>query len=762
VFLGLRSLNGRGFGGRGTLYWLEVSQIRKPPASRAAPSTASRPRHGWRILLLWALAGAAYSNSFQSAPVFDGAKIVAQDSRIRAVTPENIRLIIGEEYWYKGAPSGLYRPLTTFSLLLNYAALGNGANPAGYHWTNFALHGINVTLVYALGLLIFADPALALALAALWGFHPLLTDSVTNIAGRADLLAAFGVLAAWLCYMKGTATQGRRRLAWLAAMVAAQAAGLFAKENAAVLPGILLLYDLAWPERATWRARAPAYAALALPMALWLYLRGQVQTHMLIHFMENPLVSAGFLTARLTAVKVIGKLLWLFVWPARLSADYSYNAIRLFGWHVFEWEDAKAVIALAVCLSAALLVLRWRHRRKPLFFFLAFFFIALVPTANLVILIGSIMAERFAYLPSLGLAGCAVAALHELGRRVPFKPPASARAASAGLAFVCLGLAARTYTRNLDWRDELSFWTSTVNVSPGSARAHNNLGNTFLRMPGRLPDAIAEFEAALRILPDYTDAHYNLGNALAQIPGRGPDAIAEYQRALRIEPDFAQAHINLGNLLSQIPGRIPDAIAQFEAALRTEPDLADAHYNLGTILAQIPGRGPDAVAQFQATLRIQPGSAKAHNTLGSVLSQMPGRQADAIAEYQAALRLQPDYARAHYNLGNILSQMPGRQSDAIAEYRAALRIQPDYADAHNNLANIFLQMPGRGADAIAEYQAALRFEPNLAEAHANLASALAQMPGRGAEAIAEYEAALRISPDPEVRRRLDRLLAGKR
>jgi tetratricopeptide (TPR) repeat protein len=629
-----------------------------------------------RILLLWALVGAAYSNSFQSALVFDGASIVTQDTRIRAATPENIRLIFSEEYWYKGAPSGLYRPLTTFSFLLNYT-LGSGEDPAAYHWTNFALHGINVTLVYALGILIFADPVLGLALAALWGLHPLLTDSVTNIAGRADLLAALGVLAALLCYMKGTAAEGRPKLAWLAGMVAAQAAGLFAKENAAVLPGLMLLYDMAWAQRSRWRARAPAYAALALPFAVWLYLRSQVQTHMLLHFMENPLVGAGYLTARLTAIKVIGKLMWLFVWPARLSADYSYNAIPLFGWLPFAWEDAKALIALAVCVGAALLALRWRRRQRPLFFFLAFFFIALVPTANLVMLIGSIMAERFAYLPSVGLAGCAVAALHELARRLPFKLPAFARATPAAMAAVCLCLGARTYARNLDWRDELSFWSSTVDVSPGSARPHNNLGDTLSRMPSRLSDAIAEFETALAILPDYLDAHYNLGNALAQERGRRPEAIEEYQRALRIEPDFARAHINLGILLAQAPGRLPEAAEQFEAALRTNPDFADAHYNLGTILAQIPGREPDAAAEFQATLRIQPDSAKAHNNLGSVLSQMPGRQADAIAEYQTALRLQPDYARAHYNLGNLLSQMPGRTAEAIAEYEAALRIAPD-------------------------------------------------------------------------------------
>jgi tetratricopeptide (TPR) repeat protein len=742
-----------------------VKQIRKQPALRAAPLETPRARHAWRIVALWVLLGAAYSNSFEGALVFDGAKIVTQDSRIRAVTAENVRLIFSEEYWYKGAPSGLYRPLTTLSFLMNYA-LGSGANPAAYHWTNFVLHEINVTLVYWLGLVIFGDPALALALAALWGLHPLLTDSVTNVAGRADLLAALGVLAGLLCYVKGTGALGTGQAKacprWVAGMVAAQFFGLLAKENAAVLPGLMLVYDMAWPERSTWRARGPAYATLVLPFGVWLYLRSQVQTHMLIHFMENSLVSGSFLTARLTAVKVIGKLLWLFVWPALLSADHSYNAVPLFGWHIFEWEDAKALIAMAVCLGAVLLALRWRHRRKPLFFFIGFFFVALIPTANLVILIGSIMAERFAYLPSVGLAGCAAIALHELARRLPFRPPVCARAAWTGMAVVCVGLGARTYTRNLDWHDRLSFWTSTVSASPNSARPHNNLGETLSRIPGRLADAVAELETAVRILPDYADAHYNLGNALARVPGRLPEAIAEYRQALRIEPDFAQAHINLGNLLAQMPGRLPDAIAQFEAALRSDPDLADAHYNLGTILSQIPGRLPEAVAQFQATLRIQPDSAKAHNILGSVLSQMPGRQAEAIAECQAALRIQPDYAKAHYNLGNILSQMAGRQSDAIAEYRAALRIQPDYADAHNNLANIFLQTPGKLNDAIAEYQAAIRYNPNLAEAHANLGSALARVPGRTAEAIAEYEAALRLTGDPEVRRRLDRLRTAKR
>jgi tetratricopeptide (TPR) repeat protein len=663
--------------------------------------------------MLWTLALAAYSNSFQAGMVFDNAVVIAKDPRIRAATAQNVELIVTSEYWHTNVASGLYRPLTTLSYLLNYAGFGNQLRPAGYHWVNFSLHGANVSLVYGLGILVFGEPELALALAGIWGLHPLLTESVTNIVGRADLLAAFGVLAGLLCYVRSTPAAGRRKLAWLAAMVAFQSAGLFSKENAAVLPGLMLLYDLTWPARSTWRGRAPAYGALALPFAAFFYLRGQLQMHiMMIAFAENPLAGTDFWTARLTAVKVIGKFLWLFVWPARLAPDYSYNAVPLFGWRPASWEDLKTLIVLAVCLGASFLAVRWRRTCKPLFFFLGFFFIAMLPTSNLVILIGSIMAERFVYLPSVGLAGCLIVALQLLSARLSLKRPVVVRTAWVATTLVCLALAGRTYARNFDWHDDLSLWTRAVNVCPEGARPHYNLGDALARIPGRLPDATAEFEAAIRIRPDDTDAHISLGNALARTPGRLPDAVAEFEAALRVEPDRAAAHYNLGNALAQMPGRLPDAIAEFEAALWTEPDLVDAHYNLGNALARMPGRLPDAIAEFETAVRIRPDLAEAHYTLGSALARMPGRLPDAIAEFEAALRIEPRYAKAHNSLGIALSQIPGRLPDAIAEFEAALRIAPDSAEAHHNLGSALLQMPGRQQDAIAELEAALRIRPD--------------------------------------------------
>jgi tetratricopeptide (TPR) repeat protein len=719
-------------------------------AQPAKSRQASRPRHAWRLLAIWALAFVAYSNSFQGALVFDSAWIIGQDPRIRQATGKNIESILTGGYWYISATAGLYRPITTLSYLVNYAVFGGGPNPVGYHWVNFALHAANIALVYALGVLIFGEAAPAFALAAIWGLHPLLTESVTNIVGRADLLAAFGVLAGLLCHAKNAA-RPQRRIAWLAGLAAASAVALFSKESGAVLPGLMLLYDLTLSEHANWRRRVPAYLTVALPFAVFFLVRGGLGMHMLIDPAENPLVSAGFWTARLTAVKVAGEYLWLFIWPARLSADYSYNAVP-----PFEWHDAKALLALTVLLAAAvlglLLAVRWRSKGKLPLFFLLFFFTALAPVSNIVVLIGSIMAERFLYLPSVGITGCVVAAAFALGRRQVRAP-----IAWAVPALVCVAFTARTHARNVDWQDGLSLWTSTVDVCPESARPHYNLAKELEHIPGRMPEAIAEYREAVRIEPASADAHDNLGNALSGMPGRLPEAIAEYRLASRIRPDLAVVHNDLANALAHVPGGLAEAIAEYQSALRLQPGNAEVHYNLANALSGIPGRRAEAIAEYRAALRIQPDHADAHNNLGNALAAEPGELPEAIAEYQAALRIQPGLAAAHVNLGNALFGMSGRLPDAITEYQAALRLRPDNAEAHNNLGIALAGMPGRLTDAVVEFEAAVRNAPDWVDAHVSLAKALSLTPGRRGEAVTEYETALKLRPDTEISQALKRL-----
>ena len=159
----------------------------KPPAT--GPLAARWPAHAWRVAAFWLLCVLAYSDSFSAGFVLDNRPIILEDARVHSVTAQNVSRIFSGDYWADRQGSGLYRPLTTLSYLFNFAVLGNGDRPDSYHWINFFLHGLNASLVYVLCLMLFGRWAPALAMTAIWGLHPVLTESVTNIIGRADLLA---------------------------------------------------------------------------------------------------------------------------------------------------------------------------------------------------------------------------------------------------------------------------------------------------------------------------------------------------------------------------------------------------------------------------------------------------------------------------------------------------------------------------------------------------------------------------------------------
>ena len=248
------------------------------------------------------------------------------------------------------------------------------------------------------------------------------------------------------------------------------------------------------------------------------------------------------------------------------------------------------------------------------------------------------------------------------------------------------------------------------------------LGNVF-NASGRIPEAIAFYERALRIKPAYVEAHYNLGVVWSKVPGRLQDAAAQYEAVLRLKPDFAEAHHNLGVVWSQLPGKLNDAAGQYEAALRLKPDYAEAHNNLGVVWSQLPGRLQDAAGQYEAALRLKPDFAEAHYNLGNVWSQLPGRLQDAAGQYEAALRLKPDYFEAHHNLGLAWSQLPGRHQDAIAQYEAALRLKPDFAPGWHNLGVSWFRL-GNLPAAVAAFREELRLSPDDPAAQQALAAAL--------------------------------------
>ncbi len=446
----------------------------------------------------------AWRNSVEAGFVFDNKTLLLEDTRIRNATSENLALILHHTYWWPNEESGLYRPITTLSYLFNYAILGNADRPAGYHWINLLLHIGNILLVFTLARRIVTGFWPSFLTASVWAVHPVLTESVTNIVGRADLLAGMTVLGGLLMYLKSTEAGGWRRAGWLAGLAAITAVGVFCKESAVTVAAIIALYELTWWKRE--RLRDFLFGCLAMAPALFAmwWVRSsitEVTAPPRFPYVDNPILGAGFWAGRLTAVKVMAKYLGLLVWPAGLSPDYSYAQIPLIDGKPSDWIAWFAVGAVA--LGAALLF----RRNKPAFFAAGFAFIALLPTSNLLIPIGAMLAERFLWLrwQAIGFSICLILALYSICGRL----------GSRTLAPVLLGLlittafGVRTWARNRDWRDNYSLWSAAVRTAPLSfkTRWHRRLGQQqlLIRWHDDLDAALLENERSLAILDNLPD-----------------------------------------------------------------------------------------------------------------------------------------------------------------------------------------------------------------------------------------------------------------
>jgi hypothetical protein len=482
----------------------------KSPKGRAGPSKSqqrladeSAGNHSLHILVALSLCLftlLAYSNSFSAGFVLDNKALLLQDPRIREAAGRNVDLILAHTYWWPTGEAGLYRPLTTLSYLLNYAIFENRDAPAGYHWINLILHIGNVLLVYLVSRRLLRSFWPPVFVAALWAVHPAGTEAVTNIVGRADLLAAGAVLGGFLIYLRSDSNAGRPRVAWVLALAAISAAGVFSKESAVVAPGAVVLYEFARRrERGRGGVLIWGCAAMLLPTAAMLYQRAVVLAHSPaaeFPFTDNPIAGADFWAGRLTALKVMSRYLSLAVWP-RLSIDYSYSQIPLATGSAGDWV-AWIIVAAA---GAGVIMLYWWNRTA--FFFSAFSLITFLPASNLLFATGTIMADRLIYLPLVGLLACLVMAIYAGAHRVGKTAMAPVLLCLIAVAFAC-----RTWVRNRDWKDDLTLATAAVSTSPNSFKIHRLLAAAMFEADPAHADidrVIAETERSMAIIESLPD-----------------------------------------------------------------------------------------------------------------------------------------------------------------------------------------------------------------------------------------------------------------
>ena len=557
--------------------------------------------------------------------------------------------------------AGNWHPLTTMSHMLDCRLWGLRAG--GHHLTNIVLHTIAVVLLFLVLQQMTGAIWQSAFVAAVFAIHPLRVESVAWISERKDVLSAVFFMLTLGAYVRYARFPSLPRYL---AMSILFALGLMSKPMLVTVPFLLLLLDY-WPlERFSGRLSAKRLILEKIPLltlsaaagvaTLWAQQPSVVSAHRLPLL---PRIGNGFVSCVIYLKQM--------VWPVRLAAFYTHPESTL-----PVWEISLASLLLLLVSAGAIAL-----RRKSPYLVTGWFWylLMLLPVIGLVQVGSQAHADRYTYLPQIGLYVLLAWAIpdvltSQVQRRI--------LEATAFVAVVALGWSAHIQTSY--WRNGESLWRHAVAVTSGNFVAHNGVGQ-FLLSHDRLEEAIEQFQIALNMDPNFPAAQKNLSAALTKA-GRADEAIVHLQRVITEFPNDSEGHYNLGNALLK-KGDSQGAIAAYEKALSIQFRYPAAHYNLGIALDQ-NGRIDEAIAHYQQAVQEDPRYAEACYLLGNDLLRK-ARVDDAIAAYEQALKSRPTYPEVQNNIGLALLQK-GRPSEAIAHWQNALAIRSDSVDSLNNLA----------------------------------------------------------------------------
>ncbi|MBI4517595.1 MAG: tetratricopeptide repeat protein [Deltaproteobacteria bacterium] len=496
---------------------------------------------------------------------------------------------------------GYYQPLAMISLMLDAAAGGRPDYFRPFHRTSLALHVLNTLLVMAIVQALFGQPYVAAAVALLFGLHPLTVEPIAWVGERKTPLAAFFALSAIATYIGYARARSSLRLAATALLYVL---ALLSKPTSTPLPVILLLLDW-WPlRRLSGRAlleKLPLFALGGLSAIITVV--SQTASAITILPGEYPPLRIPLVLCH-NVIFYLHKLLW----PTGLSPHYAFPEPMSLA------HGAVAAGVIGSVMLAAVLLLSLRWTRAWLAGWLIFFAAAL-PTMGVIGFTDVIAADKFAYLPAIGLLAALAATAGELWRHAG----ARLRGVLVVVLLVALAAEARATRRQLGyWADSDTLSGRVVALAPQSPSARG-LRGAVMFAAGRLEEAIEQYSAATSLRPEFAEAHHNLGAAIA-LKGDLDTAIVEYREAIRYsrEPN-PDVHYDLGTALA-LSGELGEAIEQFRQALRLNPELPEVHFNLAIALAQT-GRPADSAAHLREALRLRPGWPEAEHSLAAVLAQ---------------------------------------------------------------------------------------------------------------------------------------------
>ena len=637
-------------------------------AELQAPSLVERAA-GWlrpsrwsdatRMGLLFLLALLPYLNALRNGFVDDDGTQILRNPYIRDF--RHLREIFTTTVLsYQGvsrAPN-YYRPLMNFGYLLCYRLFG--PQPYAFHLANLLLHGFVVILLFAVTKRMFRNSTLAFVAAALFALHPIHTESVDWIAAVTDLELTFFVLLTFGLFLRLDRPQPSRHGLTQLGMAASFALAAVSKEQALTLPLLATLYEHAYREdrnQTTMAQKVARYGSLWLLTAVYLVFR--VRFLGTLAHSRQPL--AGYEVA-FSAITLFGQYMWKLLWPVRLCAFYVFEASD-------DPTDLHVLAGLAVLVLVAILfVALWKLDRIASFGVL-WLVVTLMPVLNARWMADNVFTERYLYLPSVGF--CWVLAwgwTRLVARSASYTFPwRSLLAVASGVIAICCAI--RIVTRNADWRDDVTFYTSSIAASPRAFYLHNDLGAVYWAK-GDVKSAEREWTEALKLAPNNAPVLDNL--ALLNRTRRHYEEAVDYSlRALVLDPDDADAYANLGSAYVEM-GNIHDAEIYLRTAVALAPFMTKARVTLGDLYLN-QGRLPEAEEQFRHSLEAEP-NLRGYVGLG-VARWRRGDRKEAERCFQQAESLAPSDPRPHYMLGLLYLSL-GRNADGEGELRKAAESDP--------------------------------------------------------------------------------------
>jgi len=562
-----------------------------------------------------------------------------------------------------------WHPLTWFSHILDWQLYG--LHPQGHHLTSLLWHTANSVLLFLLLNRLTGALWRSALVTALFALHPLRVESVVWVAERKDVLSTFFwmlAVGAYVRYAEDLKFQISRFRFFYGLSLLFFVLGLMSKPMVVTLPFVLLLLDY-WPLGRLKFGPDFSRRLIVEKIPFFVLTAGSSLVTFVVQERTGAVASLARypLGVRLANIPVAyTRYLARNFWPADLAAFYSSVG----------WQEGEIIGAVALLAGITGLAI-WRARSAPYLAVGWFWFLGmLVPAIGLVQVGGQSLADRYTYLPSVGLWIMAVWGLHDVAFGRPL--PRAAMTVTAGLAAVLFALLA--WRQSWVYKDSGTLWEATLRSYPDCLLAHNNLSKWLIDQR-RWDQALDHCRKALALRPDDPTAYDNLSRIyLSQ--GRVDEAIAAGLKSIQAQP---RSDVNRQTLARAYlkKGGFAEAAASLREAIRINAAAPDAWCNLGYALLQ-QGQVSEAAAAYQRALELNPDFALAHNDLGNILLRQ-GQMDEAMDQFQRAVELDPSFAEAHYNLAGILARR-GHLDEAIAHFQRALEIQPTLEAARQRLA----------------------------------------------------------------------------